>query len=367
MDGANKTQVLRAVRIIALKRKIAQFQSITCGTAFPPIASPKSMHEEASQDLLKKSFTMDPWDAVIELYSLDGDVLAPEMAQEVQQKNCDPDSSCTIAVGNVGASVPKKWDEMVEEDESSDEEEPETALLRGKVWNWKHDLYTIVKNIAGLRKLCQVHANGQFIPSTASIGNWGIISSVQRLNEWGDLGSSALQVQLFMGKSKTKGSKIEHVLSSKDKPETVQKQWDALRSAFTHDDTVLLFHLKNHYALIFALREWTHSITGERSMEILTARRGQRPTAWISFKECRETMIGWEGYKILAVSRGSLVTPELIRDARSRFPEQRLVGISDYLQVAMCYDPLRSKMEGKENAEEHVTINNLMIGGAADR
>jgi hypothetical protein len=96
----------------------------------------------------------------------------------------------------------------------------------------------------------------------------------------------------------------------------------------------LIFHLKNHYALIFALREWivppaeldscaspstaspspfvdelrqtcstASKFTGPRVVrQILCARKGQRPTAWVDFDEARETMLGWEGYKIMTLT-----------------------------------------------------------------
>jgi hypothetical protein len=65
---------------------------------------------------------------------------------------------------------------------------------------------------------------------------------------------------------------------------------------------VLLFHLKNHYALVFACREWVDSGTGECVRQLLSARKGQRPTAWLDFAEAREVMLGWDGYKMVALS-----------------------------------------------------------------
>lgn len=51
--------------------------------------------------------------------------------------------------------------------------------------------------------------------------------------------------------------------------------------------------------------------------QILTARKGQRPSAWLDFGEVREVMLGWDGYKIMCVSaavpleelRSNLVMP----------------------------------------------------------
>jgi hypothetical protein len=93
----------------------------------------------------------------------------------------------------------------------------------------------------------------------------------------------------------------------------------------TRSNQVLLFHLKNHYALIFAAREWVDDsswggddgataaagsagagasavLAGGCVRQILTARKGQRPAAWMDFAEVREVMLGWDGYKIIALS-----------------------------------------------------------------
>ena len=39
--------------------------------------------------------------------------------------------------------------------------------------------------------------------------------------------------------------------------------------------------------------------------QILTSRRGQRPSAWVDFAEARKTMIGWDGYKIMLIKKNA--------------------------------------------------------------
>lgn len=81
------------------------------------------------------------------------------------------------------------------------------------------------------------------------------------------------------------------------------------RSAFHRPDTCLLFHLTNHYTVVFAVREWiieNKNISNNNEApqivrQICCARKGQRPTAWIDFSECRSIMLNWEGYKMMSI------------------------------------------------------------------
>ena len=173
-----------------------------------------------------------------------------------------------------------------------------TTKKSSTLWDWKQDLMDIIKTMSGLVKLSSPK------PSTAAIGNWAILQGVTKLAENCSLGSSAVQGKLFMGKRRNKSQKLDVALLSSDSEDTVRSQWDSLRSAFNNPNVVLLFHLKNHYALIFAIRDYV-TRDGAVVRQLLTARRGQRPTVWIDFSEARDTMIQWEGYKIMAISAAS--------------------------------------------------------------
>ena len=56
--------------------------------------------------------------------------------------------------------------------------------------------------------------------------------------------------------------------------------------------------------------------------QILTARKGQRPSSWLDFAEVRDVMLGWDGYKIMCVGaavpllelRSNLIVPAVAVD-----------------------------------------------------
>ena len=102
---------------------------------------------------------------------------------------------------------------------------------------------------------------------------------------------------------KANHSKAPAVLREGDSFEARESAWAALRAAFLEVDSALIFHLKTHYAIIFALREWEEGAGAQRRhvRQLLTARRGQRPSVWIDFSEACATMLGWAGYAVLQV------------------------------------------------------------------
>jgi hypothetical protein len=101
------------------------------------------------------------------------------------------------------------------------------------------------------------------------------------------------------------------VLSKHDSAEEIELAWRKLRGAFVVPASALLLHHRNHYALIFAMREWWCTPTAaaecaepqpERVRQILTARKGQRPTTWMDWTEVHSTLSGWAGYAIIEIS-----------------------------------------------------------------
>jgi hypothetical protein len=223
-------------------------------------------------------------------------------------------------------------------------------------WKWKSDLLSLLKSIGGVRRLSAA------TPSTASIGNWAIIESFKKLRDHYSLGNCGVEANLFMGRKSSSKSKIEFPLHEYDDEVTITKQWDGLRSAFNNSDNVLIFHLTNHYALIFAMREWlvpvhdscailchsphlistdgtlcdvcadpspefsnptTRPIQMKKVRQVFTARKGQRPTSWINFEEMRIIMLGWEGYKIMKVQR-KCSFDELVAATRTKLADEAI-------------------------------------------
>ena len=70
----------------------------------------------------------------------------------------------------------------------------------------------------------------------------------------------------------------------------------------------VIFHLTNHYALVFATRERsTVDTDGSATItrELLTSKAGQAPKTWIPFAVARRMPRGWSGYKMVVVMRAT--------------------------------------------------------------
>jgi hypothetical protein len=156
---------------------------------------------------------------------------------------------------------------------------------------WRKPCWLLFKKMGGLNKLLRQH------PSTGAFGNWGVLGSVEALS--GRYGVN-VKCSCLMGRNKNK-NECEIALDGMDSEHAKTEQWRKLKESVMGARSAVIFHLTNHYALIFAMREWMDVESKKQVRQILTARKGQRPSAWIDFEEARETMLKWPGYKLLKV------------------------------------------------------------------
>lgn len=171
--------------------------------------------------------------------------------------------------------------------------------VEGPQLRWKKMVVAVITQLSGLAKLNRER------PSTGFFGNWGIFQAAKRLSRRQVDSGMGMSCKVFMSKAVRGSSAAIKVLSS-DSEAKIAEQWATLRAELLRTGSVLLFHLTNHYALIFALREWTE-IDGTVVRQVLTTRRGQRPKTWIDFSEVRSVVIKWSGYKMMVLERTDVV------------------------------------------------------------
>ena len=95
-------------------------------------------------------------------------------------------------------------------------------------------------------------------------------------------------------------------MSEDDSDELVEQQWRRLNTAFAEPNSVLILHYFNHYAMVYAMREWRDAESGAVHREILTSKPAQRPCRWVPWAELRRWLVSWQGYTIfkLELARG---------------------------------------------------------------
>ena len=198
------------------------------------------------------------------------------------------------AVADTAPAPPKAWDKA------------SFAAKLSACSPWSDMIVTsmkaVVKADAAIAKLAAER------PSTSAIGN--IKLSLCARAAAAAAGLSAQASTLF---SKKPCSFSRHVMLPDDSEDIMQVQWEVLKNAVQQPDTVLLFHLRNHYALVAGHRT-LRLPCGQLLQQILCSRKGQRPKHWIDFRcswtegdvarwSVRDTLLKWVGYKIIMIKR----------------------------------------------------------------
>ena len=211
-----------------------------------------------------------------------------------------PPSDGPIAGGDTGGDGDSDDDSENGEDSA---EGPAAAPVAGDWWQWRAPVCEYLEKVRGLARVRRER------PSTSAFGNWALSAGLRALYEASTdyvdphavLGAPEVSYVLSR---RVKGRKIRAMVAAGDDADKIASQWSALRDAFSKPRSALVFHLSNHYALIAALREWIpQGSEGAPRRQLLTARKGQRPTVWVDFDEVRQLLLKWSGHAIMAVHR----------------------------------------------------------------
>ncbi|KAL0028052.1 hypothetical protein WJX77_003617 [Trebouxia sp. C0004] len=136
-------------------------------------------------------------------------------------------------------------------------------------------------------------------PSTAPVGNDALMAALRQLgSDWGE----DLAVWKFMSAGK---QRAQYQVSKLDSSDAIQEQWQGVVGIVQDSRSALMYHMENHYCLAFAARSWRMDAgySGCKQVrQLLVARPGQKPCAWVSFDSLRSSLLSWHGYALMAVT-----------------------------------------------------------------
>lgn len=157
---------------------------------------------------------------------------------------------------------------------------------------------------ADLRRLQHPHR-----PSTAPIGNERLMAALRTLANSHSQPLTARKLLARCG--------ADSCVSTADDSATALAQWDTLLSYLKSPTAALIFHLENHYSLIYGARAWQALRTGGGAAaaaaavarpgatvrQVLVGKPGQQPSRWIPWEDVRACLLQWKGYAVIVVQR----------------------------------------------------------------